>query len=353
MIYDFRLKNLVKCAKEKSIFYSDIYKNIQDESFNITDIPILDPATFWKSISKESTSISDLRPIDGIIFKIQDGFGQSYYSAYSKNEWSLMTQVFARGLAAGALKRGDRVANLFHSARSPGDFLLLSESIHRSALEILHVPLTATSQTNEIIDNLKQFKINILAGPLRTLQRVAEDYLRIKNSGKRLELEIDQLLFGSEIVEPKVINHLRILFPKAEIRSIGYVAPKIGLIGYTDSSCSTREYRVFSEATWVELIDPETAQPISEEGVPGQLLTTQLFRSWMPIIRYPTGDWAQWTEPAHVHDRKFKRLNKNDLFIRRTEGLVSENKLRKRCPSQERFQSDLRCRREAEQSAER
>jgi len=40
-----------------------------------------------------------------------------------------------------------------------------------------------------------------------------------------------------------------------------------------------------------------TGEPITAIGVPGRLVVTNLFRTLMPIIRYPVGDRAEWVDP--------------------------------------------------------
>ncbi len=334
VILDSKLRELVQAARENSLFYRKIYKNIPLVINDISDIPIINPTEFWRATF-------DRNPVDGVVFRSQDNLGKSHYSTYSKQEWSLMTRIFARGLAAGPLKRGDRVANLFDSVQLNGDFLLLSESLHRSAIEALHFPLTGSIKNAEMIEYLKKFQINVLAGPLSTLNRFASYCLRMGATEKTLGCSIEQILFGSELFDEKKTDPLCALFPNAMIHSIGYANPQIGLIGYSDSSCSTREYRIFSEATWIELIDPVSLEPIHEAGQPGRLLTTQLFRNWTPVIRYPTGEWAEWVDAPHIHDRKFRRLGDSELG----------SKPRTRYPSQERFQSDSHYLRGAEQFA--
>jgi phenylacetate-coenzyme A ligase PaaK-like adenylate-forming protein len=54
----------------------------------------------------------------------------------------------------------------------------------------------------------------------------------------------------------------------------------------------------------VELVDDVTGEPITATGVPGRVIVTNLFRTLMPVIRYPVGDRAEWVEP----DRQRFRL---------------------------------------------
>lgn len=48
----------------------------------------------------------------------------------------------------------------------------------------------------------------------------------------------------------------------------------------------------------MEIVDDVAGEPITGVGVPGRLVVTNLFRTLMPIIRYPTGDRAEWVDPG-------------------------------------------------------
>ena len=60
---------------------------------------------------------------------------------------------------------------------------------------------------------------------------------------------------------------------------------------------------LFRSRTLVEIVDDETGEPITVEGVPGRLIVTNLFRTLMPIIRYPVGDRAEWADVERRHFR--------------------------------------------------
>lgn len=57
-----------------------------------------------------------------------------------------------------------------------------------------------------------------------------------------------------------------------------------------------RVHEAFPNRTVVELVDDTTGEPITELGVPGRVVVTNLFRTLMPILRYPTGDRAEWVD---------------------------------------------------------
>jgi phenylacetate-CoA ligase len=62
----------------------------------------------------------------------------------------------------------------------------------------------------------------------------------------------------------------------------------------------------------MELLDEDTLEPITDAGKEGVLITTNLTRSLMPIIRYPTGDRGVWVEP----NKKFRLLGRSEEAAR-------------------------------------
>ena len=56
--------------------------------------------------------------------------------------------------------------------------------------------------------------------------------------------------------------------------------------------------------------------PSWKRGRPGRVVFTNLIRRLMPLIRFPTGDRAQWVEPAGAPDRKFLLLGRAGQVVK-------------------------------------
>lgn len=335
-MFDFSLRELVRSAQENSRFYSKLYQGLSLAVNELRELPIPQPDQLWQAHA-------DCTARNGVIFKDAASTKNMRYSVYSKSEWNLMTRVFARGLSAGTLKRGDRLANLLDATHLSGDFLLLSEALHHSTIEVLHLPLTSSVREAELLENFGRFQVNIIAASSVTLARLMSYCQRMQATEKEIGCRLEQILVSGKSPDTRTLEALETTFPQAVVRSLGWVSSMIGLIGYSDQTCGLNEFRTFSEACWLELIDPRTSEPIQEIGRPGRILSTQLYRKWTPLIRYPTGDWAEWVDPPQVHDRKFKRL----------EGYDWGNRPRTHFLFRERSQSNSHYPRGAEQSAER
>jgi len=109
------------------------------------------------------------------------------------------------------------------------------------------------------------------------------------------------------------IRLLKTAFPGVVANSIGYASVDGGHLGYFDCNrCSNFEHMPFKNSSIVEIIDPETSEPITELGKPGLLIYTNLTRKLMPIIRYPVGDMACWVD----RDGRFKLKGRSDIGAR-------------------------------------
>ncbi|MBQ8301463.1 MAG: hypothetical protein IJX57_05820, partial [Clostridia bacterium] len=73
---------------------------------------------------------------------------------------------------------------------------------------------------------------------------------------------------------------------------------------------------VMSDLCIMELIDPDTNEVITEPNKPGKIYITCLFKTLIPLIRYPAGDMGEYVEPEGSADRKFKILGRSDVAAR-------------------------------------
>ena len=130
-------------------------------------------------------------------------------------------------------------------------------------------------------------------------------------------VRIDRIVYGGELFsadQQKVPGKGR--FPGIQVRSAGYAAVDAGLLGYADAGCAAGEHRPFDGSTLIEILDEETGLPIEAAGQPGFVVSTNLVRRLMPLLRYPTGDRAQWMESPGTAERKFLLLGRSDEAAR-------------------------------------
>ena len=68
----------------------------------------------------------------------------------------------------------------------------------------------------------------------------------------------------------------------------------------------------------MEIIDPETGAPVSEEDDTGEILITTLDRELVPLVRYRIGDCARWIReecPCGDPSARFELLGRSDDMV--------------------------------------
>lgn len=308
-IQKWTLKEIVEHAQKHSPFYRELYADCKFEK--LADLPIIDQSAFWKG----RVLTSEKR--DGIVFKSGGSTGAPKFSYFTSLEWQSFTEVFGQGMAKGILDDYDRVANLFYVGDLYSSFIFIKDSLQWIPVEtkkILQFPIAGATDPKQILKNLEEFSINVLAGVPSAILTLLEYYDRDKKNYPNLKIE--KLLFGGEALYPDQHTALKKIFPALNISSIGYASVDAGLLGFSDRSCGDGEHRGFDDANIIEIVDPDTDEVITEANRVGRVLITNLTRKLMPIIRYPAGDLAMWVETSETPFRKFKLQGRSDEAAR-------------------------------------
>ena len=303
------LKEIIKYAKKYSPYYRELYSKVSNDE--LTSLPIVDQAVFWKSqvVTTESP--------DGIVFKSGGSTGAPKYSYFTHKEWESFCQAFGLGMSEGILENGDRVGNLFYVGDLYASFLFIKDSLGNIPVEktrLTHFPIAGQTDHIQILKTLEEFNINVILGVPSAILTMFEKYAQDKNKFPKLKLE--KILFGGEALYDDQEKALRNIFPNIQISSIGCASVDGGLIGYSSKDCSHGEHRVFDGSNIIEIVDTETLEVITEKNKVGKILLTNLTRKLMPIIRYPAGDLAMWVEDEGVNDRKFKLQGRSEEAAR-------------------------------------
>lgn len=156
---------------------------------------------------------------------------------------------------------------------------------------------------------LEEFDVDVVAATPTTLCALAD---HLGREGRRLP-QVKILFFGGEGLYEDQQPLLRAAFPNAVMRSIGYAAVDSGLLGQAVPGDDPRVHRAFGPHTVVEILDEHTGCPITLPHVPGRVVVTDLRRRLMPILRYPVGDRAEWTDVSAGH---FRILGRADEGVR-------------------------------------
>ncbi|MFD8705337.1 phenylacetate--CoA ligase family protein [Kitasatospora sp. NPDC059648] len=285
---------LIRFARRNSPFYADLYAGLPDPVARLTDLPVVPQTEFWQANTPRDNRLLTGPLDEAVVFKSGGTTGSPKFSFYSREEWREFTTSFGAGLVDAGLRAGHRVADLFYAGDLYASYTFILDSLHRSPVANVRLPIGGAAPLESTVRTLEQFEVEVVAGTPTTLCALADHLLA---SGRELP-HVELLLFGGEGLYQDQQPLLTKVFPNARVSSIGYAAVDAGLLGRPVPGPDTRVHRVFAPETVVEILDDHTGEPITTEGVAGRVVVTDLRRRLMPVLRYPVGDRAEWTDAA-------------------------------------------------------
>ncbi|MCA2225303.1 phenylacetate--CoA ligase family protein [Nonomuraea aurantiaca] len=286
------LRDLVDFARRHSPFYAEAYRDVPDGAADLTQLPIIDQTAFWAANVYPDNRLLTGPLTDAGVYTSGGTTGAPKFSPWTRTEHADSVTAFGAGMVRAGLKPGHRVANLFSAGEMYGGFLYIEHSLHNAPVENVRLPIACHASDDSVADLIAYFGVDVLAGPPMKLATVADAVTARGQVADTVEL----LLFAGDFLFDDLRPQLAKAFPRASIASLGYASVDAGLVGAPVPGDDVRVHEAFADRTLVELIDDSTGEPITVPGVPGRVIVTNLFRTLMPIIRYPAGDLAEWTD---------------------------------------------------------
>lgn len=308
------LEELIPFVRARSPYYRELYAALPADETRLEALPVASHHDLWAANTMDARTNRLLTgPLsDGVVFKSGGTTGAPKLSVYLRHEWEQLCTSFAARISAETLTPGARIANLFYVGDLYASFLFLQRALELSPVPVVQFPLSGAAPMASIVTALLELEISAVVGTPTTLLAVVEE-LAAAAARTRRPPALRTFLFGGESLYPDQRARLLELFPYLEIRSNGCASVDAGLIGYADLGCGPQEHRPYGEATRVEILEDDRDEPITEVGRPGRLVVTNLIRRLMPILRYPSGDRAEWLEPAGQHPhRKFRLIGRSE-----------------------------------------
>lgn len=305
------LDDLIARARAHAPFYQRLYEGQADRP-RLTDLPVVDPDSYWQAHGRDRQEILTERQRGGFVLNSSGTSGVPKFLYSTTREWDTAVGLSARSFDEAGLRDGDRVATLFATGNLYASLLFATESFKRIQAQVVQFPVGYSTAFAEAARVIETFSINVLAGFPTHLLRVIDAL----DLGRANAPRLDHVIYAGELFTPDQQAFLQSRFPGLRIHSAGYASVEGGPIGYADAGCSGSEHRVYGGSTIVEILDEDTGETIEETGRPGRIVFTSLVRRLMPLIRFPTGDLAQWHEPAWSSDRKFSLLGRAGQGVR-------------------------------------
>ncbi|MEU5433675.1 phenylacetate--CoA ligase family protein [Streptomyces sp. NPDC020719] len=287
-----QVSDLIRFARDHSPFYANLYADLPPEVDRITDLPVVDQGAFWAANTLHDNRVLTAPLGEAVVFKTGGTTGAPKFSCYTREEWQEFVTAFGAGLVDAGLRPGHRVADLFYAGELYASFLFILDSLAHAPVANVRLPIGGGAPLESTVPTLEDFAAQVVAGTPTTLCRLAEHLM----SQSRQLPAVELLFFGGEALFDDQRRLLAAAFPNAEPRSLGYASVDGGLLGRPVPGPDPRTHRAFTPHTVVEILDETTGEPIRERGRAGRVVVTQLFRRLMPVIRYPAGDRAEWTD---------------------------------------------------------
>jgi phenylacetate-CoA ligase len=298
------LQHLVDFARTHSPFYDELYHDVPERISHLSQLPVIDAAAFGDANTWPDNRVLTGPLTDAGVYKTGGSTGAPKFSPWTRSEHTDAVSAFGAGMVRAGLKPGHRVANLFRAGELYGGFLFIENALHHAPVDNVRLGVGSASDAY-VADLIAHFGVNALAGEPMKLSSVAETVVARAQSTDSVEL----VLFAGDILFADLRPLLMRAFPKAVIASLGYASVDAGLVAGPVPGDDVRVHEAFPDRTVVEIVDETTGEQVLTPGVPGRIVVTNLFRTLMPIIRYPVGDRGEWADPECT---QFRLLGRTD-----------------------------------------
>jgi phenylacetate-coenzyme A ligase PaaK-like adenylate-forming protein len=286
------LGDMIAFARRNSPFYAELYRDLPEQVECLTQLPVIDQVDFWTANQWPDNRLLTGPLTDAGVYTSGGTTGAPKVSPWTRTEHFDSTSAFGAGMVTAGLKPGHRVANLFYAGHLYGGFLYIEAALHNAPVDNVRLPVGGHVDDADVAELIASFGVNVLAGTPMKLAGVAEAVIEAGSNADSIEL----LLFAGDLMFDDVRPTLTKAFPLAEVASLGYATVDAGLVGAPVPGGDVRVHEAVPQRTIVEILDEATEEPITVPGVKGRVVVTNLFRTLLPIIRYPVGDLAEWVD---------------------------------------------------------
>ena len=308
----YTVEEIISYARKNSNYYKNLYKDLPAD-VTLKNLPLINQDDFWENCDKYGGSVATRPHEDGQIFKSGGTTGNPKYSLYTTEEWQTMCECSGAVLSKGGLKNGSKIANLFYAGGLYASFLYTYSMLYFAPAKTLVYNLSGNISIEEMVTTILEHQIDCIAGLPSIITKIVSYITENNLTG----FAVDTIYFAGETLYQDQRDKISKAFEKnIEFRSIFYASNDGGPIGYFTKDCGFNEHRTLSDLTLIEIIDPDTGEVITEPNRPGALYITSLFKTLIPLIRYPAGDMGEYTEPENVPDRKFRLLGRSNAAAR-------------------------------------
>ncbi len=297
-----RLKRVVDIVRDKSPLLSKRYKGITFDSFeSFRKLPLLTGEDYKTYLPPAGEGLLTDEIKGGYIFSSGGTTGKPKSVYRTAEEQHFNTVRLGKGLLLSVFNKNDRVANLLFAGNMWASFVSFNQALEHTGCTIL--PIGGNHPMETIVQNLINFKANAIITIPSVLLSLAE-YVQTHH----IDLKIEKVSVGGEHLFKESREYLKKILGVKIIASTGYTTNDTGAIGYQcEHLVGTSLHHVHEDLHYVEILDPETNEPV-KPGEVGKIVVTNLQRTLLPTIRYEVGDLCRWVEMDCKCGRKTRVL---------------------------------------------
>ncbi|EGU77572.1 hypothetical protein FOPG_17513 [Fusarium oxysporum f. sp. conglutinans race 2 54008] len=295
--YNARLNVLVAEARRKSPFYAELYNGLPLEGkVSLNELPLIEHARYWAAYHDSERSVMTSCQSDGVVLKTGGTTGIPKFTSYSQMELLRTASLLAEGLLHAGLRAGDRVANLFYAGDLYGSFLLHILSVISLPIPAIQVPIGGLMPPESTAHLLRTCRVTAVLSTVTSLVQLASYCRPLEETFP----SVTAVMFGGEPMFDDQVAAVSYLFPNATVRSCIYGSIDAGVVAVSARASNPAEHITLSATAIVEILVDEDGvlTPTEEPSTPGTLVVTNLIRDLSPVIRYPTGDRAEWVDKS-------------------------------------------------------
>lgn len=236
--------------------------------------------------------------------------GMPIVVGYTKNDIKIWTEVVARILTAGGITKEDVIQIAFNYGLFTGAF-----GFHYGAEKIgaSVIPVSIENPRKQI-KILQDYKTTAIVSTPSYALLIANTIIEMGINPNSLSLKYG--LFGaepwSERMRQEIEEKLKI------IATDNYGLSEVMGPGVAGECLYKNGLHINEDHFLVEIIDPETLEPVPE-GKVGELVITTLTKEAFPVVRFRTGDLTKLLPGDCPCGRTFRRI---DRIIGRTDDMI-------------------------------
>ncbi len=307
-----RLNHVLQVARQRSPFYRERIAELplQDLS-GLSAIAILEPDLFRSHLPPYGEGLLTAPLGNSISFSSGGTTGKPKFVYRTMEETRRNARGIAKGLALGLFSAGDVVANLFFAGNMWASFISINMALEQIGAHILpiggHIPM------ENIISFLKSFKVDGVVSIPSVLVGIAQ---YVEKNGIT-DLSIRKIGYGGEHMPAATRDYVSAILKTELIRSASYAINDTGVAGYQCPACTGSIHHLNEELHILEIVDPETHQPLPP-GETGNIILTNVDRTLMPVIRYNVGDRGRIIDgdcPCGRKTLRFELLGRADEVV--------------------------------------